>query len=117
MDDTLKQMMADATKRHEENTAMIKEIRASTDATIRNQGASIKALEQQIGQMSKVLQERGYGSLPSSNETNPRDRVKAITTTEEVMPNTPFPGRLKNGDVLKPQYFFNSLISVKRLLR
>jgi hypothetical protein len=49
LDDTLKQMMADATKRHEENNAMIKEIRASTDATIRNQGASIKALEQQIG--------------------------------------------------------------------
>ena len=58
MDDTLKQIMADATKRHEENTAMIKEIRASTDTITRNQGASIKALEQQIGQMSKVLQER-----------------------------------------------------------
>jgi hypothetical protein len=67
--------------------------------------------------MSKVLQERGYKSLPSSTETNPRDHVKAITTTKEIVPNAPFPRRLKNGDVLKPQYFFKSLISVKRLLK
>ncbi|GKC01613.1 NUDIX hydrolase 6-like protein [Tanacetum coccineum] len=51
------------------------------DAAIRNQGASIKTLEIQIGQMSKVLQERGFGSLPSSTETNPRDQVKLISTT------------------------------------
>ncbi|GKD70249.1 hypothetical protein Tco_1324339 [Tanacetum coccineum] len=63
-------------KRHEENSNLIKEIRATTDAAIRNQGASIKTLEIQIGQMSKVLQERGFGSLPSSTETNPRDQVK-----------------------------------------
>ncbi|GJX18178.1 hypothetical protein Tco_0219010 [Tanacetum coccineum] len=31
--------------------------------------------------MSKVLQERGFGSLPSSTETNPRDQVKSISTT------------------------------------
>ncbi|GKD35379.1 hypothetical protein Tco_1250888 [Tanacetum coccineum] len=60
------------------------EIRASTDAALRNQGASIKTLEIQIGQMSKVLQERGFESLPSSTETNPRDQVKSISTTIEV---------------------------------
>ncbi|GKA87659.1 hypothetical protein Tco_0809423, partial [Tanacetum coccineum] len=53
-------------------------------AAIRNQGASIKTLEIQIGQMSKVLQERGFGSLPSSTEANPRDQVKSISTTIEV---------------------------------
>ncbi|GJZ76106.1 DNA/RNA polymerases superfamily protein [Tanacetum coccineum] len=42
-----------------------------------NQGASIKALEIQIGQISKVLQERGSGSLPGSTEINPRDHVKS----------------------------------------
>ncbi|GJR51551.1 hypothetical protein Tco_1402072 [Tanacetum coccineum] len=42
-------------ERHEENSNIIKEIRASIDAAIRNQGASIKTLEIQIGQMSKVL--------------------------------------------------------------
>ncbi|GJU27060.1 putative reverse transcriptase domain-containing protein [Tanacetum coccineum] len=34
--------------------------------------------------MSKVLQERGFGSLPSSTETNPRDQVKSISTTTEA---------------------------------
>ncbi|GKB46126.1 hypothetical protein Tco_0896879 [Tanacetum coccineum] len=34
--------------------------------------------------MSKVLQERGSGSLPNSTKTNPRDHVKSITTNEEA---------------------------------
>ncbi|GJR57867.1 reverse transcriptase domain-containing protein [Tanacetum coccineum] len=76
--------MSESAKRHEENSNLIKEIRATTDAAIRNQGASIKTLEIQIGQMSKVLQERGFGSLPSSTETNPRDQVKSISTTIEA---------------------------------
>ncbi|GJV25287.1 hypothetical protein Tco_1377982 [Tanacetum coccineum] len=74
----------DLAKRHEENSNLIKEIQATTDAAIRNQGASIKTLEIQIGKMSKVLQERGFGSLPSSTETNLRDQVKSISTTIEV---------------------------------
>nr|GEZ34713.1 hypothetical protein [Tanacetum cinerariifolium] len=53
------------------------------DAAIRNQGASIKTVEIQIGQMSKVLQERGFRSLLSSIETNPRGHVKSIATTIE----------------------------------
>ncbi|GJS57341.1 hypothetical protein Tco_0652125 [Tanacetum coccineum] len=46
--------------------------------------ASVKTLEIQIGQMSKVLQERGFGSLLSSIETNPRDHVKSISTIVEA---------------------------------
>ncbi|GJS15634.1 hypothetical protein Tco_0410106 [Tanacetum coccineum] len=80
MEDTLSKFIRESTKRHEENSNLIKEIRTSKDAAIRNQGASIKTLEIQIGQMSKVLQERGFGSLPSSTETNPRDQVKSIST-------------------------------------
>ncbi|GKE83069.1 retrovirus-related pol polyprotein from transposon TNT 1-94, partial [Tanacetum coccineum] len=34
--------------------------------------------------MSKVLQERGFGSLPSLTKTNPRDQVKSISTTMEA---------------------------------
>ncbi|GJU60840.1 hypothetical protein Tco_1238606 [Tanacetum coccineum] len=49
-----------------------------------NQGASIKTLEIQIGKMSKVLQERGFGSPPRSTETHPRDHVKSISTTVEA---------------------------------
>ncbi|GJU55619.1 hypothetical protein Tco_1229333 [Tanacetum coccineum] len=71
----------ESAKRHKENSNIIKEIRASTDAAIRNQGALIKILEIQIGQMSKVLQERGFGSLPS-HERNPRDQVKSILTAK-----------------------------------
>ncbi|GJZ82861.1 retrovirus-related pol polyprotein from transposon TNT 1-94 [Tanacetum coccineum] len=84
MEDTLSKFMSESAKRHEENSNLIKEIRATTDAAIRNQGASIKTLEIQIGQMSKVLQERGFGSLPSSTKTNPRDQVKSISTTIEA---------------------------------
>ncbi|GKA41753.1 MAK10-like protein [Tanacetum coccineum] len=84
MEDTLSKFMSESAKRHEENSNLIKEIRASTDAAIRNQGASIKTLEIQIGQMSKVLQERGFGSLPSSTETNLRGHVKSISTIVET---------------------------------
>ncbi|GKC17050.1 zf-CCHC domain-containing protein [Tanacetum coccineum] len=84
MEESLNKFMAESAKLHDENLNLIKEIRALTDAAIRNQGASTKALEIQIGQMSKVLQERGSGSLPSSTETNPRDHVKSISTTVEA---------------------------------
>ncbi|GJU28726.1 reverse transcriptase domain-containing protein [Tanacetum coccineum] len=76
--------MSESTKRHEENSNLIKEIPALTYAAIRNQRASIKTLEIQISQMSKVLQERGFESLPSSTEANPRDQVKSISTTIEA---------------------------------
>ncbi|GJY63068.1 hypothetical protein Tco_0464528 [Tanacetum coccineum] len=77
--------MSELAKRHKKNSNLIKEIRASTDTAIRNQGASIKTLEIQIGQMSKVLQERGFGSLPSSTETNSRDHVNSISTIVEAV--------------------------------
>ncbi|GJZ12109.1 DNA-directed DNA polymerase [Tanacetum coccineum] len=84
MEETLSKFMGESAKIHEKNSNLIKEIRASTDAAIRNQGASIKTLEIQNRQMSKVLQERGFGSLLSSTKTNPRDHVKSISTTIEA---------------------------------
>ncbi|GKA84030.1 hypothetical protein Tco_0805625 [Tanacetum coccineum] len=83
-ENTLSKFMSESAKSHEENSNLIKAIRASTDATIRNQGASIKTLETQIGQISKVLQKRGFGSLPSSTKANLRDQVKSISTTIEA---------------------------------
>ncbi|GJZ77745.1 hypothetical protein Tco_0642417 [Tanacetum coccineum] len=53
MEDTLSKFMSESAKRHEENSNLIKEIRASTDAAIQNQGASIKTLEIQIGQITR----------------------------------------------------------------
>ncbi|GKA93908.1 hypothetical protein Tco_0815894 [Tanacetum coccineum] len=82
LEESLTKFMAESAKRHKENSNILKEIRASTDAAIRNQGASIKTLEIQIGQMSKVLQERGIEGLPRSTKPNPRDHVKSISTTK-----------------------------------
>ncbi|GJZ04238.1 hypothetical protein Tco_0537513 [Tanacetum coccineum] len=55
MEESLTKFMSESAKRHEENSNLIKEIRASTDTTIRNQGASIKTLEIQIGQLGKII--------------------------------------------------------------
>ncbi|GJW68828.1 hypothetical protein Tco_0123252, partial [Tanacetum coccineum] len=41
-------------------------------------------MEIQFGQISKVLQKRGFRSLPSSTEANSRDHVKSILTTAEA---------------------------------
>ncbi|GJR76322.1 hypothetical protein Tco_0088687 [Tanacetum coccineum] len=70
-------------KRHEENSTIIKEIRASTDAAIRNQGSPIKTLELQIGEMSKVLQERGFVSnyVVSCEDEAKRHNSRAKTKT------------------------------------
>nr|GEW45054.1 hypothetical protein [Tanacetum cinerariifolium] len=58
MEESLSKFMAESAKRHNENSNLIIEIRASMDAAIRNQGASIKYLEIQIKKISKVLQKR-----------------------------------------------------------
>ncbi|GKE01396.1 hypothetical protein Tco_1389379 [Tanacetum coccineum] len=83
MEESLSKFMTESTKRHDENSSLINEIQASTDAAIRNQGTLIKAFLIQIGQMSKVLQEMGSGSLLSSTETNPKDHVKSISTAKK----------------------------------
>ncbi|GKC87455.1 zf-CCHC domain-containing protein [Tanacetum coccineum] len=87
MKETMNKFMSESAKRHEENSNMIKEIRASTDAGVQNQGASIKTLEIQIGQISKVLHKKGFRSLPSSTKANPRDHFKSISTTAEADSN------------------------------
>nr|GEV35897.1 ribonuclease H-like domain-containing protein [Tanacetum cinerariifolium] len=48
MEETMSKFKSESTKRHEENSNMIKEIEASTDAVVRNKGALIKTLEIQI---------------------------------------------------------------------
>ncbi|GJU53885.1 hypothetical protein Tco_1227599 [Tanacetum coccineum] len=75
--------MAESTKRHEENSNIIKEIRASTDATIRNQGASIKTLEIQIANSSVI---RRIGSVPYAVSDAQYNSLSSETV--------PFPNRL-----------------------
>nr|GEZ46506.1 hypothetical protein [Tanacetum cinerariifolium] len=80
LDVPTRQILDSKAKRHEENLNIFKEIQVSIDAKIRNQRTLIKTLEIQIGQMSKVLQERGIGGLPGSTEPNPIDHVKLFST-------------------------------------
>nr|GEY56633.1 hypothetical protein [Tanacetum cinerariifolium] len=49
IEESLTKFMSESAKRHEENSNIIKEIQASTDASIKNLGPSIKSLEIQIG--------------------------------------------------------------------
>ncbi|GJV81389.1 hypothetical protein Tco_1517259 [Tanacetum coccineum] len=53
--------LGESAKRHEENSNLIKKIQATTDAAIRNQGASIKTLENTIGQQLSRCEEENYG--------------------------------------------------------
>ncbi|GJY63809.1 ribonuclease H-like domain, reverse transcriptase, RNA-dependent DNA polymerase [Tanacetum coccineum] len=93
MEESLSKFMNESAKRHEENSNLIKEIQAFTDAAIRNQRASIKTLEIQIVQMSKVLQERGSRSLPSLTEANPRDHNSNLIFKPRQA-TIPFPSHL-----------------------
>ncbi|XP_022864581.1 uncharacterized protein LOC111384524, partial [Olea europaea var. sylvestris] len=49
-----------------------------TETNFQTQQASIKNLEQQVGQIA------AQGTLPSNTETNPKEQVKAITTRSGV---------------------------------
>jgi hypothetical protein len=54
---------------------------------MRNQKASLQAIENQVGQIAKLLSERTPGSLPSNTETNPKAQVHAITLrSSKVVP-------------------------------
>ncbi|GKC42083.1 zinc finger, CCHC-type containing protein, partial [Tanacetum coccineum] len=73
MEESPSKFMSKSAKRHEENTNLIKEIRSSTNAAIRNQGASIKTLEIQIGQMSKnskLMFESRQATIPFPSHLN-----------------------------------------------
>ncbi|GKC59890.1 hypothetical protein Tco_1087488 [Tanacetum coccineum] len=106
MEESLSKFMAESAKRHDENTSLIKEIQASTDAVMRNQGALIKALEIQIRQMSKD------------------DKMQLIKLSRE---SVLFPGLLKEYDCGKKEVLMKlkklqvnsaeSTTSLKRLLK
>lgn len=49
------------------------------DAILRNIQASIKNLENQVGQLARANIEQPPGSVPRNTEANPRERLKAIS--------------------------------------
>ncbi|GKF11000.1 hypothetical protein Tco_0048926 [Tanacetum coccineum] len=80
--------MTESAKRHEENSNIIKEIRASTDAAIQNQVASIKTLVLQIRQMTDLSEIHRMKYEPYAI-SGPQQRF--------IFPETvPFPRRLHN---------------------
>ncbi|GJS36798.1 hypothetical protein Tco_0535180 [Tanacetum coccineum] len=80
--------MAEIAKRYDENTNLIKEIRASMDFALRNQEASIKALEIHVRHMSINLHEKLSRDLRSSTKIMPNANDETISTSVEAdMPN------------------------------
>ncbi|XP_075499282.1 uncharacterized protein LOC142537670 [Primulina tabacum] len=57
---------------------MMSKFISSTETRLQNQDASIKGLENQIGQLAKMIASREPGTLPSNTEKNPKEQVKAI---------------------------------------
>ncbi|KAL5575372.1 hypothetical protein UlMin_017071 [Ulmus minor] len=55
----------------------------NTQENFRNQGASIRNLEHQVGEISKLLTERTQGALPSNTEKNPREHANSISLRSE----------------------------------
>ncbi|PPR82169.1 hypothetical protein GOBAR_AA38546 [Gossypium barbadense] len=51
----------------------------NTKTALKNQQASIQGLENQIGQLTKMISERPPGSLPSNTKPNPKEHVKVGT--------------------------------------
>src|SRR4051812_8750798 len=51
----------------------------SNDMLMKNQSASIKNLEMQMGQIHNLLSNRPQGAFPSDTEKNPREQANAIT--------------------------------------
>lgn len=68
---------------------MMSKFISATDTRFQNQDASIKGLENQIGQLAKLIANREQGTLPSNTEKNPREQVKVI--------------ELRGGKVLEPK--------------
>ena len=55
----------------------------SNEIRLKNQEASLKNLENQVGQLANLLSERSHGALPSNTEKNPREEAKAVTLRME----------------------------------
>ncbi|GJX61288.1 reverse transcriptase domain-containing protein [Tanacetum coccineum] len=84
LEESLSMFMAEIAKRLDENTNLIKELRASTDFAFRNQQASTKALEIQVRQISTILHEKLSGNLQSSTKIKPRVSNEMISTSVET---------------------------------
>ncbi|GJS75455.1 hypothetical protein Tco_0725336 [Tanacetum coccineum] len=102
MEESLNKFIAESAKRHDEHSSLIKEIRALTDTAIKNQGASIKALEIQIVQISNSITTTEEAKTPSIRRIGSDQYAVSSHKKDEKMPlieisraSVPFPGHLK----------------------
>ncbi|XP_061366455.1 uncharacterized protein LOC133309679 [Gastrolobium bilobum] len=63
----------------------IEKLALTTTASLKNQEASIKNLEIQIGQLAKQMAERPPGTFPSDTIINPKEQCNAITTRSVIV--------------------------------
>ncbi|GJT26146.1 putative reverse transcriptase domain-containing protein [Tanacetum coccineum] len=84
LEESLSMFMAEIAKRLDENTNLIRQLRAFTDFALRNQKASIKALEIQVRQMIIILHKELSGKLQSSTQIKPRGNDETISTSVET---------------------------------
>ncbi|XP_061360631.1 uncharacterized protein LOC133304597 [Gastrolobium bilobum] len=59
--------------------------RDETRASFRNQEASIRNMETQIGQLSRQFTERTQGTFSSNNDTNPKAQCNSIVTRSGIV--------------------------------
>ncbi|XP_061359925.1 uncharacterized protein LOC133303971 [Gastrolobium bilobum] len=68
-------------KMSQAQTSFVEETRAS----LKNQDAYIKNLENQIGQLAKQMAERPPGTFPSNTVINPKEQCNSITTRSGIV--------------------------------
>lgn len=49
------------------------------ESFMKNQDATVKNLEVQLGQLANIASRKVQGTIPSATEKNPREHVKAVT--------------------------------------
>ena len=76
----IKRLLLRSDNKQRENERMIWEFKNRYDETLKDQAATIKRLEDQVGRLAQLIGRRDYGELPSTTETNPTDLANAITT-------------------------------------
>ncbi|GJV05350.1 hypothetical protein Tco_1338919 [Tanacetum coccineum] len=60
------------------------------ETRFRNQEATLQLMQNQMGQMAKILQERQHGVLPSNTVPYPREQINSITTRSGLTTAEPF---------------------------
>ncbi|GJV59398.1 putative nucleotidyltransferase, ribonuclease H [Tanacetum coccineum] len=80
LEETLHNFIKESRLRHKDSEKMVWGIKKTCEQTFKTQASSIKEIENHLGRIAKIIQDREIGSLPSSTETNPRGLANAITT-------------------------------------